>query len=245
MNKAGKSSIDARNRLLKQKKETLKTVIDTIEKNQKFKKLLLYFLNSLEVFVSPPNREIKQNAKIILDLEGIKTLKTVSMQNIHVEEIVAEVADIIWKLISVWNVVDGELAKTFVEQGGHEVLIEILLQKDEGPGSLPLIKALNGIVQIPTLVNPLLDAGLAQTVKLVNDLYPNDMEIIALNFDTMKKVSNLKNGRDFLIDKGLVPNIINRQSSKNFFLVNLKYIILLEIISNFLLLINLYNNKIT
>ena len=97
----GNKSNDFRNRAMKQKYDTLKTVIDTIEKNQKFKKLLLYFLNSLEVFLSPPNREIKQNAKVILDLDGIKQLKTVSMQNIHVEEIVNEVADIIWKLISV------------------------------------------------------------------------------------------------------------------------------------------------
>ena len=31
---------------------------------------------------------------------------------------------------------------------------------------------------------------------IVNDLYPNDLNIISLNFDTMKKVSNQKNGRD-------------------------------------------------
>ncbi|MCQ2815881.1 MAG: hypothetical protein MJ252_01320 [archaeon] len=194
--------------MLEKKKETLKTVVDTIEKNQKFKKLLLYFLNSLEVFISPPNREIKQNAKIILDLNGVKVLKTISMANIHNEDIIQTAADIIWKLISVWNVVDAELAKAFVDAGGHEAVIEILLQKDEGPGSLPLIETLNGIVQIPSLVNPLLDAGLAQVVKLVNDLYPNDMEIIALNFDTMKKISNQKNGREFLVDKGLVPSIL-------------------------------------
>ena len=53
-----------------------------------------------------------------------------------------------------------------------------------------------------------MDSGLAETIKLVNDLYSDDMPIVSTNLDTMKKVSNQKNGRDFLIKKGIVPSIL-------------------------------------
>ena len=59
------------------------------------------------------------------------------------------------------------------------------------------------------LINKLLNAGLAETIKLVNDLYTDDAKIIRMNFETMKKVSNQKNGRVFLIKKGIVPSILS------------------------------------
>jgi len=51
---------------MQQKEETLQNVLNTIKSNPKFIKLLTYSLNSLEGFVSPPNREIRVNAKIII-----------------------------------------------------------------------------------------------------------------------------------------------------------------------------------
>lgn len=51
---------------MQQKEETLKNVLNTVKQNPKFIKLLVYSLNSLESFVSPPNRDIKVNAKIII-----------------------------------------------------------------------------------------------------------------------------------------------------------------------------------
>ena len=47
-----------------------------------------------------------------------------------------------------------------------------------------------------------------ETVKIINDLYPNDIDVITMNFDTMKKISNQKVGRDFLIKRGLVDSIL-------------------------------------
>ena len=68
-NKSGKplSAIqEQRLRMIKQKEDTLRTVILSAKDNPKFIKLLKYSLNSLEGFVSPPNREIRLNATIII-----------------------------------------------------------------------------------------------------------------------------------------------------------------------------------
>jgi hypothetical protein len=51
---------------MKQKEDTLQNVLKSIQQNPKFFKLLVYSMNSLESFISPPNREIKVNAKIII-----------------------------------------------------------------------------------------------------------------------------------------------------------------------------------
>lgn len=63
-------------------------------------------------------------------------------------------------------------------------------------------------MQVPQLVQKLIDSGLIETVKLVNDLYVDDVDVITMNFDTMKKISNLKLGREFLIKKNLIPNLL-------------------------------------
>ncbi len=63
-------------------------------------------------------------------------------------------------------------------------------------------------MQIPQLVQKLIDSGLIETVKLINDLYYDDFEAICLNFDTLKKISNLKVGREIIIKKNLIPNIL-------------------------------------
>lgn len=49
-----------------QKIEVISNVIKSIKSNPKFIKLLIYSMNSLENFVSPPNREIRVNAKVII-----------------------------------------------------------------------------------------------------------------------------------------------------------------------------------
>lgn len=51
---------------MQQKVDVITDVIKTIKNNPKFIKLLIYSMNSLENFVSPPNRQIRINAKIII-----------------------------------------------------------------------------------------------------------------------------------------------------------------------------------
>lgn len=96
----------------------------------------------------------------------------------------------------------------FSDKYGHEAVIEILLCKPKDHASKPYIKILNGLVHIPQLVQKLIESGLIETVKLVNDLYNEDLDVIATNFDTMKKISNLKIGREFLVKKNLSINLV-------------------------------------
>ena len=146
---------------------------------------------------------------LVIEGGGLEVLRSIAQKNLHNEDICRQIANIICKLTSLYeNNVDQELAQKFVEAKGHEAVIEILLSKDKGQGSVPLIKCLNNLCQVPQLVNKLLDAGLAETIKLVNDLYTDDIGVIRMNLDTMKKVSNQKTGREFLIKKGIVPSIL-------------------------------------
>ena len=53
------------------------------------------------------------------------------------------------------------------------------------------MKILNGLSQIPQLVQRLIDSGVIETCKLINDIYIDDPEIITTNFETMKKISSI------------------------------------------------------
>jgi hypothetical protein len=110
--------------------------------------------------------------------------------------------------MSINDFIDQELAKLFADALGHEAVIEILLCKQKGYGSKPYIKVLNGLVQVPQLIQKLLDSGIIETVKLINDLYVDDLEVLLMNFETMKKISNLKMGREIILKKNLIPNLI-------------------------------------
>lgn len=61
-----KSKLEMRNKDMQQKITVINDVIKSIRNNPKFIKLLIYSMNSLENFVSPPNRQIRINAKIII-----------------------------------------------------------------------------------------------------------------------------------------------------------------------------------
>ena len=75
---------------------------------------------------------------------------------------------------------------------------------------------MNGLVQVPKLIKKMIESGIIETVKLVNDLYNDDLEIITINFETMKKISSknlyynidLMIGREFMISRNLIPNLI-------------------------------------
>ena len=198
---------EARLKTMKQKEETIGGLLTTTKNNPNFVKLLIFTLNTLENFVSPPNREIRVNASVIIRLEGVGILHTIIIKNITKDEIVTKAGDIIWKLVSVYNNLDAELAKLFAEKNGHKAIIEILVQRQKGPHEVtaPYVKVLNGLVQIPQLVPSLLESGLVDTFNLEGE---ENLEMITLNLDTLKKISNQKLGRDFLITKNFVDKII-------------------------------------
>jgi hypothetical protein len=45
---------------------TITDLLESIKNNPKFIQLLIFSMNSLENFISPPNRKIKANSKIII-----------------------------------------------------------------------------------------------------------------------------------------------------------------------------------
>lgn len=47
------------------------------------------------------------------------------------------------------------------------------------------------MVQVPQLIPKMIESGIIETVKLVNDLYNDDLDIINTNFETMKKISSI------------------------------------------------------
>lgn len=70
-----------------QKEEQINSVLTTIKSNPKFIKLLFYSLNSLEGFISFPNKEIRINSKLIMSLEGLEILKYVGVVNTGNDEV--------------------------------------------------------------------------------------------------------------------------------------------------------------
>ena len=77
-----------KNNVMKHKEDQIRDCIITLKTNPRFIKLLTFSLNSLDGFVSPPNKEIKINAKIIIRLDGVLVLKTTTTVNINNEDIV-------------------------------------------------------------------------------------------------------------------------------------------------------------
>ena len=193
---------------LNTKRKAINDILTSAKNNPKFAKLLSYSFGSLDKMITPPQSDVRLNAKLIIEQGGIDVLRSIALKNINNEELCKQIAEILLKLTSLYEGVDQELALKFVEGKGHEAVIELLLSKNKGPGSVPLIKCLNNLCQVPQLINKLLNAGLAETIKLVNDLYTDDIQVISMNLDTMKKVSNQKTGREFLIKKGIAPSIL-------------------------------------
>ena len=142
---------ESRLKTMKQKEETITGLLTTTKNNPNFVKLLVFTLNTLENFVSPPNREIRVNGSVIIRLEGVGILHTIIIKNINKDEIVTKAGEIVWKLISVYNNLDPELAKLFAEKNGHKAIIEILVKRQKGPFEVisSYIKVLNGLAQIP------------------------------------------------------------------------------------------------
>jgi hypothetical protein len=55
------------------------------------------------------------------------------------------------------------------------------------------VKILNGLSQIPYLVQRLIDGGVIETCKLINDIFIDDPDLITTNLEIMKKISSYIN----------------------------------------------------
>ena len=197
-------------RALKLKEESITTILTTIKNNQSFAKLLIFTLNSLETFVSPPNREIKINSNIIIRLDGVELLHIIAVKNIKNDEIVELAGDILYKLLSVNDIIDKELTKLFAEKNGHKAVIDIVLKKNkEDKSILPYIKIINGLVKIPQLVPTLIENNIIEAINLTSNTKEGESTFIKFNLDTLKQISAQKAGRDYLINNNYIEKIIN------------------------------------
>ena len=192
-------------RSLKLKEESISTLLTTIKSNQKFAKLLIFTLNSLQGFISPPNKEISINASIIIKLDGIEVLHLISVTNINKDEIISLAGDIFYKLISINDIFDKELTKLFAEKNGHKVIIDILLKRKKEKIDdilLPYVKIINALTQIPQLIPTLIENNILDSLNLnldenndKNKGFNYNKNIIQNKLDVIKQISTQKIGR--------------------------------------------------
>ncbi len=62
---------------------------------------------------------------------------------------VMQIADIVLNLAQPNGQVDQELCQKWIGAKRHEAVIELLIAKDKRPRSVPLIKTLNNLCQVP------------------------------------------------------------------------------------------------
>ena len=203
-------------RSLKLKEESISTLLTTIKSNQKFAKLLIFTLNSLEGFVSPPNREIRINSSIIINLNGLDVLHLISVININKDDIISLAGDIFYKLIYINDIFDKELTKLFAEKNGHKLIIDIVLKRNKEKNNnilLPYIKIINGLTQIPQLIPTLIENNIIDAINLnLDESEQNityDKITLQTKLDTLKQISTPKIGRDYLIKNNYAKKIIN------------------------------------
>ena len=109
---------------LNTKRKAIKDALTSAKNNPRFAKLLSYSFSSLEKMISPPESDIRTNAKLIMEQGGLEVLKQIALKNLHNESVLQQIADIILKLTQSNDQVDPELCQKFVGAKGHEAIIE-------------------------------------------------------------------------------------------------------------------------
>ena len=200
---------EQRDKQLKQKEDQVKTVINSIKNKPKFVRLLDYALNSIDALLTPPNRDIKLNSKIIIQEEGVESLRLVTQMNIANDDIIHKVGVIIKKLIG-GDTVDKEMVQQLVNKGCDELITEVILTKEHNASSKIYVELLNTISSVPKVLPDLINKGIVESTKLINDLYEDSPQILEINADTIKKISNNKVGREAMVKKNMLNNIVNK-----------------------------------
>jgi len=199
--------------LLQKKEEQIKSILSTAKNNPQFTKLINYSITSLEKLISPDNSDKHINIYSIIKLDGIKILSNIASVNVQKDEIIDKTTDIMKTFLSYDNPKNHELSKFFVEKSGHMDIFQLLISIKNEKGIISLLEIINKLAQVPQLVNVLLDSGLVETLKFLNDNHKNSFEIGDLLCKIMSKITNHRKGRDLILNTKLLEGIhsyINR-----------------------------------
>ena len=191
--------------LLKKKEEQIKNTLATAKNNPKFTKLINYSMTSLEKLISPDNSEKYINIRSIIKLDGIKILSNVASANVHNDELINEISGIMCKFLSYDDPKNNELSKYFVEKDGHMDIYQLLISIKNEKGIKSLLEVIYKLVQVPKLVNSLLNTGLVETLKFLNDNHGNSIQINDILYKIASKITNHRKGREMLLNSNLIP----------------------------------------
>ena len=190
---------------LKKKEEQIKNTLATAKNNPKFTKLINYSMTSLEKLISPDNSEKYINIRSIIKLDGIKILSNVASANVHNDELINEISGIMCKFLSYDDPKNNELSKYFVEKDGHMDIYQLLISIKNEKGIKSLLEVIYKLVQVPKLVNSLLNTGLVETLKFLNDNHGNSIQINDILYKIASKITNHRKGREMLLNSNLIP----------------------------------------
>ena len=194
---------------LQKKEEIIKNNLITAKSNPQFTKLVNYSLSSLEKLISPDNSEKYINIYSIMKLNGIKILSNVASVNVKNDELINKTTDIMKTFLAYDNPKNHELSKFFVEQSGHMDIFQLLISIKSEKGIISLLEIINKLVQVPQLANTLIDSGLVETLKFLNDSHGNSLAINDILYKIISKVTNHRKGRDMILNNKLIPGIFS------------------------------------
>ena len=66
------------------KKKAIMDILTSAKNNPKFAKLLSYSFTSLDKMITPPNSDVRLNAKLIIESGGIEVLRSIALKNVHI-----------------------------------------------------------------------------------------------------------------------------------------------------------------
>ena len=193
--------------MLQKKEHAIINALSTAKNNPKFEKLINYSLTSLESLISPDNSEKYINIYSIMKLGGIKTLTNIASVNFQNDELINKTTDIMNRFLKYDDPKNHELSKFFVEQSGHMDIFQLLVTIKSEEGIKSLLDIVYKLVQVPQLVNILLDSGLVDTLQFLSDRNKNNVEINDFINKINTKITNHRKGRDLLLNNKFVNDI--------------------------------------
>ena len=194
---------------LQKKEEQLKEILNTIKSNSKFAKLIEFSLENLNKLFSPEYSEKYINVKSTMKLDGIKILSDIASTNINNDDLICRITDVLKTFIVYDDPKSHELSKLFVEKQGHSYIFQLLGSIKNEHGIVSLLNIVEKLVEVPQLSSILLDSGLVDTLKYLNDKHNQNLKINDILHKIMSKATNHRKGRELLLNNNIIPGIIS------------------------------------